>query len=95
MGNRDLPDTCAHALGSEALGLGHIYIYQANPSYPCNTCKTTNRARLFANEFSNEQSLYICLQQQHEMPSLYLCIVSVETHLLILLIIWLHFIGRV
>ena len=32
MGNRDLPDIYAHALGPAALGLGHIY--QANPSYP-------------------------------------------------------------
>ena len=33
MGNRDLPDIYAHALGPTALGLGHIY--QANPSCPC------------------------------------------------------------
>ena len=33
MGNRDLPDIYAHALGPAALGLGHIY--QANPSCPC------------------------------------------------------------
>ena len=33
MGNRDLPDMYAHALGPVALGLGHIY--QANPSCPC------------------------------------------------------------
>ena len=33
MGNRDLPDVYAHALGPAALGLGHIY--QANPSCPC------------------------------------------------------------
>ena len=33
MGNRDLPDVYAHALGPVALGLGHIY--QANPSCPC------------------------------------------------------------
>ena len=33
MGNQDLPDIYAHALGPAALGLGHIY--QANPSYPC------------------------------------------------------------
>ena len=33
MGNRDLPDIHAHALGTAALGLGHIY--QANPSCPC------------------------------------------------------------
>ena len=28
MGNRDLPDIYAHALGPAALGLGHIYIRQ-------------------------------------------------------------------
>ena len=33
MGNRDLPDIYAHALGPAALGLGHIN--QANPSCPC------------------------------------------------------------
>ena len=33
MGNPDLPDIYAHALGPAALGLGHIY--QANPSCPC------------------------------------------------------------
>jgi len=33
MGNQDLPDINAHALGPSALGLGHIY--QANPSCPC------------------------------------------------------------
>ena len=33
MGNRDLPDIYAHALGPAALRLG--YIYQANPSCPC------------------------------------------------------------
>ena len=33
MGNRDLPDIYAHALGPAALRLGHIY--QANPSCPC------------------------------------------------------------
>ena len=33
MGNRDLPDIYAHALGPAALGLG--YIYQANPDCPC------------------------------------------------------------
>ena len=33
MGNRDLPDIYAHALGPAALGLGHIY--QVNPSCPC------------------------------------------------------------
>ena len=33
MGNRDLPDIYAHALGPAALGLGHMY--QANPSCPC------------------------------------------------------------
>ena len=33
MGNRDLPDIYAHALGPAALGLGHIY--QAKPSCPC------------------------------------------------------------
>ena len=33
MGNRDLPDIYARALGPAALGLGHIY--QANPSCPC------------------------------------------------------------
>ena len=33
MGNRDLPDIYAHALGPAALGLEHIY--QANPSCPC------------------------------------------------------------
>ena len=32
MGNRDLPDIYAHALGPAALVLGHIY--QANPSCP-------------------------------------------------------------
>ena len=33
MGNQDLPDIYAHALGPAALRLGHIY--QANPSCPC------------------------------------------------------------
>jgi len=33
MGNQDLPDNYALALGPVALGLGHIY--QANPSWPC------------------------------------------------------------
>ena len=33
MGNQDLPDIYADALGPAALGLGHIY--QANPSCPC------------------------------------------------------------
>jgi len=33
MGNRDLPDIYAIALGPAALRLG--YIYQANPSFPC------------------------------------------------------------
>ena len=33
MGNRDLLDIYAHALGPVALRLGHIY--QANPSCPC------------------------------------------------------------
>jgi len=33
MGNRDLPDIYALALGPAALGLGHIYM--ANPSCPC------------------------------------------------------------
>ena len=33
MGNQDLPDIYAHALGPAALELGHIY--QANPSCPC------------------------------------------------------------
>ena len=33
IGNLDLPDIYAHALGPAALRLGHIY--QANPSYPC------------------------------------------------------------
>jgi len=33
MGNQDLSDIYAHALGPAALGLGHTY--QANPSCPC------------------------------------------------------------
>ena len=33
MGNQDLPDIYAHALGPPALGLGHIH--RANPSCPC------------------------------------------------------------
>ena len=33
MGNQDLPDIYAHALGPATLGLGHIY--QANSSCPC------------------------------------------------------------
>jgi len=33
MGNQDLSDMYALALGPAAIGLGHIY--QANPSCPC------------------------------------------------------------
>ena len=33
MGNRDLPDIYAHALGPAALGLGHIYIRQIPLAY--------------------------------------------------------------
>jgi len=33
MGNQDLPEIYAHALGPVALGLGHIY--QTNLSFPC------------------------------------------------------------